>query len=58
MLKAIESELYRISISDYYDNSSDTALVITVKDTNEDILVFSNELDELINLLKKASELF
>lgn len=55
MLKAIESELYRISISEDYD---DTAIVITIKDTYQSITIFKNELDELINLLEKSNEVF
>lgn len=58
MLKAIETELYRVSVSDDYDNSSDTAIIVTVKDTNQNIIIFSNETNELIKLLEKAQELF
>lgn len=53
MLKAIESELYRISKSnDHYDD----AYVVTIKDTNNSITIFKNELNELIKLLNKAEE--
>ena len=54
MLKAIESELYKVSKSDdYYDD----AYVITVKDTNTSIIVFKSELSELVELLNKAEEI-
>lgn len=54
MLKAIESELYRVSKSDeHYDD----AYVITIKDTDASIIVFKNELSELVELLNKAEEI-
>ena len=53
MLKAIESELYRVSKSDdHYDD----AYVITIKDTNTSITIFKSELNELVELLNKAEE--
>lgn len=54
MLKAIESELYRISKSEeHYED----VYVITTKDTSNNIIVFKNELIELIELLNKAEEI-
>ena len=54
MLKAIESELYKVSKSDdHYDD----AYVITIKDTDTSIIVFKNELSELVELLNKAEEI-
>ena len=51
MLKAIESELYRIVKSGEHD---DDAYYIEVKEVNNSILVFKEELDELIELLEMA----
>lgn len=54
MLKAIESELFRVSKSDDHCND---ACVITVKDTNSYIIVFKDELSEFVELLNKAKEI-
>lgn len=54
MIKAIESESYKISKSDdHYDD----AYTITVKDACTSIVVFKNELNELVELLNKAEEI-
>lgn len=54
MIKAIESNLYRVSKSDNY---TEPAYVITVKDTSNNIVVFKEELTELIQLLTKADDM-
>lgn len=55
MITAIESELYRISKNKNYDNGD--AYTISVKDTESHIIVFKDELSELIELLTKATEI-
>lgn len=54
MIKAIESNVYRVSKSD--DHYED-AYIITVKDTNSSITVFKDELEELVELLNKTKEI-
>lgn len=53
MLKAIESELYRISINEDYD---DKAYSVEIKETGNYIVIFKDELDELIGLLTKSKD--
>ena len=54
MIKAIESNLYKISKNENYD---DEAYSVTVIDTCQTIIVFKEELEELIELLKKAKDM-
>ena len=53
MIKAIESELYKISKNENYD---DEVYSITVMESCQTITIFKEELDELIELLKKAKD--
>lgn len=54
MIKAIESNLYKITKSDNY---SDTAFEILIKETDNYVVVYKSELSELIELLNKAEEI-
>ena len=54
MIKAIESELYKISKNENYD---DEVYSITVMESCQTITIFKEELDELIELLKKAKDI-
>ena len=53
MIKAIESDLYRIEKSEGYDN----AIKIIIKETYNEIVIFEEELDELIGLINKSREI-
>ena len=54
MIKAIESELYKISKTKDYDEA---AYSIEIKETENYIIVFKEELNELIELLTKAKDI-
>lgn len=54
MIKAIESELYKISKNENYDED---VYCIEIKETGCYIDIFKEELDELIELLKKAKDI-
>ncbi len=54
MIKAIESEIYRISKSDNHD---DVAYIIEIKETETSIVVFKEEISELVIMLNKAREI-
>ena len=54
MIKAIESNLYKVMKSDNHD---DEAFEILIKETDNYITVFRSELPELIELLNKAEEI-
>lgn len=54
MIKAIESDLYKVKKEEHYN---DEAYSVTVIDTCQTIIVFKEELDELIELLKKAKDI-
>ena len=54
MIKTIETNLYKVKKEENY---SDEAYSITVIDTCQTIIVFKEELDELIELLKKAKDI-
>ena len=54
MIKAIESELYKISKNENYDEG---VYCIEIKETECYINIFKEELDELIELLKKAKDI-
>lgn len=54
MIKAIESELYKISKNENYDEG---VYCIKIKETGCYINIFKEELDELIELLKKAKDI-
>lgn len=54
MLKAIESDLYRISKGEDYE---DDAYRIEIKETENYIVIFKDELNELIDLLTKTKEI-
>lgn len=54
MIKAIESNLYKISKNENYDED---VYSVTVIDTCQTIIVFKEELEELIELLKKAKDI-
>lgn len=54
MIKAIESELYKIKKNENYDED---VYCIEIKETGSYINVFKEELDELIELLKKAKDI-
>lgn len=54
MIKAIESELYRISKNKDYDED---VYCIEIKETGCYINIFKEELDELIELLKKSKDI-
>ena len=54
MLKAIESDLYRISKDGDYE---DEVYRVEIKETGNYILIFKNELNELIDLLTKTKEI-
>ena len=54
MIKAIESELYKISKNENYDEG---VYCIEIKETGCYINIFKEELDELIESLKKAKDI-
>ena len=54
MIKAIESELYKISKNKNYDED---VYCIEITETRCYVNVFKEELDELIELLKKAKDI-
>lgn len=54
MIKAIESNLYKVTKLDNYD---DKVFEILIKETDNYITVFRSELPELIELLNKAEEI-
>lgn len=54
MIKAIESELYKISKNENYDED---VYCIEIKETGCYINVFKEELNELIRLLEKAKDI-
>ena len=54
MIKAIDSELYKISKNENYDEG---VYCIEIKETGCYINIFKEELDELIELLKKAKDI-
>ena len=54
MIKAIESELYKISKNENYDED---VYCVEIKETGCYINIFKEELDELIELLKKAKDI-
>lgn len=54
MIKAIESELYRISKAKDYD---EVAYSVEIKETENHIIVFKDELNELIELLTRAKDI-
>ena len=54
MIKAIESELYKISKNENYDED---VYCVEIKETECYINVFKEELNELIGLLEKAKDI-
>lgn len=54
MIKAIESELYKIKKNENYD---EYVYCIEIKETGCYINIFKEELEELIELLKKAEDI-
>lgn len=54
MVKAIESELYKISKNENYDED---VYCVEIKETECYINIFKEELDELVELLKKAKDI-
>lgn len=54
MIKAIESEIYKIQRNKNYDED---VYCVSIKETGCYINVFKEELDELIELLSKAKEI-
>ena len=54
MIKAIESELYKISKNENYDED---VYCVEIKETGNYINVFKEELNELIGLLEKAKDI-
>ncbi|MGL5151615.1 MAG: hypothetical protein ACRC7N_13710 [Clostridium sp.] len=54
MIKSIESNLYKITKSDNYD---DDMFEILIKETDNYITVYRSELPELTELLNKAEEI-
>ena len=54
MIKAIESNSYKISKNENYDEG---VYCIEIKETGCYINIFKEELDELIELLKKAKDI-
>lgn len=54
MIKAIESNLYKISKNENYDED---VYCIEIKETGCYINIFKEELEELIELLKKAKDI-
>lgn len=54
MIKAIESELYKIKKNENYDEN---VYCIEIKETGCYINIFKEELDELIELLKKTKDI-
>lgn len=54
MIKAIESNLYKISKNENYDEG---VYCIEIKETGCYINIFKEELDELIELLKKTKDI-
>lgn len=56
MLKAVESELYRID-RDTGNYTDDIVFILSNKETEEEIAFFKDELNELISILLKAKEI-
>ena len=54
MIKAIESNLYKISKNENYDED---VYCVEIKETECYINIFKEELDELIELLKKSKDI-
>lgn len=54
MIKAIESEIYKISKTKDYDEA---AYSVEIKEAESHIIIFKEELDELIELLTKAKDI-
>lgn len=54
MIKTIESELYKIKKNENYDEN---VYCIEIKETGCYINIFKEELDELIELLKKSKDI-
>lgn len=54
MIKAIESEVYKISKNENYDED---VYCIEIKETGCCVDIFKDELDELIGLLAKAKDI-
>ena len=54
MIKAIESNLYKISKNENYDED---VYCIEIKEAGCYINIFKEELEELIELLKKAKDI-
>ena len=54
MIKAIESELYKISKNEDYDED---VYCVEIKETGCYINIFKEELDELIEILKKVKDI-
>lgn len=54
MIKAIESELYKIKKNENYDEN---VYCIEIKETGCYINIFKEELDELVELLKKSKDI-
>ena len=54
MIKAIESNLYKISKNENYDED---VYCIEIRETGCYINIFKEELEELIELLKKAKDI-
>ena len=54
MIKAIESELYKISKNENYDED---VYCVEIKETECYINIFKEELDALIELLKKSKDI-
>lgn len=54
MIKAIESNLYKISKNENYDED---VYCVEIKETECYINIFKEELDELIELLKKSKNI-
>lgn len=54
MIKAIESNLYKVSKNENYDED---VYCVEIKETECYINIFKEELDELIELLKKSKNI-
>ena len=54
IIKAIESELYKISKNENYDED---VYCVEIKETGHYINIFKEELDELVELLKKSKDI-
>lgn len=52
MIKAIESNLYRIEKAENFDG----AVRITIKETDEHLVIYISELEELFELIEKSRE--